>query len=64
MRLATSIFAQSPGMGALPTLYAATAPGVAGGDYYGPGGLGEMGGYPAKVGTKDTARDQAKGKGG
>jgi NAD(P)-dependent dehydrogenase (short-subunit alcohol dehydrogenase family) len=60
MRLATSIFAQPAAMGALPTLYAATAPGVASGDYYGPGGLGEMRGYPTKVGTKGTAQDQAK----
>jgi len=40
-------------------LFAATAPGVAGGDYYGPDGMGEMRGYPTKVGTKPTARDPA-----
>lgn len=57
LRLATSIFAQSAAMGALPALYAATAPGVAGGEYYGPGGMAEMGGYPAKVGTAANARD-------
>ena len=57
LRVATAIFAQSAAMGALSALYAATAPGVAGGEYYGPGGMGEMGGYPAKVGTAPTARD-------
>jgi NAD(P)-dependent dehydrogenase (short-subunit alcohol dehydrogenase family) len=58
MRVATSIFAQPAEMGALPQLYAATAPDVAGGDYYGPGGPMEMRGYPAKVGTKPTATDE------
>jgi len=58
MRVATSIFAQPAEMGALPQLYAATASDVAGGDYYGPGGPMEMRGYPAKVGTKPTAKDE------
>lgn len=58
MRAATSIFAQPAEMGALPQLYAATASDVAGGDYYGPGGPMEMRGYPAKVGTKPTAKDE------
>jgi NAD(P)-dependent dehydrogenase (short-subunit alcohol dehydrogenase family) len=58
MRVATSIFAQPAAMGALPQLYAATAPDIAGGDYIGPGGPMEMRGYPARVGTKPTARDE------
>jgi NAD(P)-dependent dehydrogenase (short-subunit alcohol dehydrogenase family) len=58
MRVATSIFAQPAHMGALPQLYAATAPDVAGGDYIGPGGLMEMRGYPAKVGCTPPARDE------
>jgi NAD(P)-dependent dehydrogenase (short-subunit alcohol dehydrogenase family) len=58
MRLATSIFAQPAAMGALPQLYAATAPDVAGGDYIGPGGPMEMRGYPAKVGCMPTAKDE------
>ena len=58
MRAATSIFAQPAEMGALPQLYAATAVDVTGGDYYGPGGPMEMRGYPAKVGTKPTAKDE------
>ncbi|TMW68946.1 hypothetical protein Poli38472_001102 [Pythium oligandrum] len=33
-------------MGALPTLYAATAPGVKNGDFYGPKGFQAMWGYP------------------
>ena len=39
--------AQSGEMGALPTLYAATAPNVKSGDYFGPGGFMRMKGYPA-----------------
>jgi NAD(P)-dependent dehydrogenase (short-subunit alcohol dehydrogenase family) len=40
------VFSQEPPGGALPTLYAATAPGVRGGDYFGPGRLFEMMGPP------------------
>jgi len=58
MRLATSIFAQPAAMGALPYLYAATAPDVTGGDYIGPGGPMEMRGYPAKVGCTPPAKDE------
>ena len=59
MRLATDIFAQPAAMGALPQLYAATAPGVEGNDYIGPGGPAEMRGYPAKVDRTPAAKDQA-----
>lgn len=59
MRLSTRLFAQPPAMGALPALYAATAPGVGGGDYYGPGGFKELKGYPVKVGCRAEARDPA-----
>ena len=41
--------AQESLAGALPTLYAATAPDVAGGDYFGPGGLFEMAGPPVRA---------------
>lgn len=58
MRLATDIFAQPAAMGALPQLYAATAPDVSGGDYYGPGGMAEMRGYPTKVGCTPQAKDE------
>ena len=43
--------------GALPQLYAATADGVASGDYYGPDGPFEMRGAPKKVGMSGAARD-------
>ena len=36
MHAAVRFFAQDPPAGALPTLYAATADGVRGGDYFGP----------------------------
>lgn len=43
------LLGQSDAEGSLPTLYAATAPGVAGGDYYGPSGPGETRGAPRLV---------------
>ncbi len=51
-------FAQSPPMGALPTLRAATDPESKGGDYYGPKGFYEMRGTPKKVGTTPAARNE------
>jgi NAD(P)-dependent dehydrogenase (short-subunit alcohol dehydrogenase family) len=59
MRLATDVFAQPAAMGALPQLYAATAPDVNGNDYIGPGGPAEMRGYPTKVDRAEAAKDQA-----
>lgn len=50
---------QTHKMGALPTLYAATAPDVRGGDYYGPGGWLELRGYPAKVRSSADSHDSA-----
>ncbi len=41
--------AQTPAIGALPTLRAATDPGVLGGQYYGPDGPGQARGYPRPV---------------
>lgn len=49
MRVSNLLFAQSADMGALPILYAATAPGVEGGFYIGPDGRGESRGYPTTV---------------
>lgn len=43
--------------GALPTLYAATAPDARGGEYYGPSGLGEMRGAPRRVNPPKAALD-------
>jgi NAD(P)-dependent dehydrogenase (short-subunit alcohol dehydrogenase family) len=54
---ANRLFAQSAAMGALPTLYAATAADVHGGDYIGPDGLGELWGSPKKVPSSARSRD-------
>ena len=53
------LFAQSAAMGALPTLRAATDPAVAGGEYYGPGGLGQAKGYPVRVSSTARSRGRA-----
>ena len=53
------LFGQSAAMGALPTLYAATAPEVHGGEYIGPGGFLHMRGYPKEVHSKKMSHDQA-----
>ncbi|WAP52847.1 oxidoreductase [Arthrobacter sp. ATA002] len=53
------LLGQSGAHGALPTLYAATAPGVRGGDFYGPGGPGQLRGTPAAVAPAPQARDAA-----
>ena len=57
MGVMNRLFAQSAAMGALPTLYAATAPDVHGGDYIGPDGPGEAWGHPRKVRASARARD-------
>lgn len=48
---------QSAAMGALPQLMAATADGVSGGAYYGPGGLFQRAGYPQRVRSSRRSRD-------
>ena len=50
---------QGADRGALPTLRAATDPGVRGGQYYGPGGIGELRGYPKVVASSDQSHDVA-----
>jgi NAD(P)-dependent dehydrogenase (short-subunit alcohol dehydrogenase family) len=55
-RLAEPLF-QSAEMGALPTLRAATDPGVLGGQYYGPDGFGEQRGYPKVVASSEASHD-------
>jgi NAD(P)-dependent dehydrogenase (short-subunit alcohol dehydrogenase family) len=57
VRMLNPFIAQTPEMGALPVLYAATAPDVQGGDYYGPNGWLELRGYPAKVRSSDRSHD-------
>jgi len=51
------LFSQSAEMGALPTLYAATAGPVRGGDYIGPDGFAENRGHPTRVRPSARARD-------
>jgi NAD(P)-dependent dehydrogenase (short-subunit alcohol dehydrogenase family) len=51
--------AQSAADGALPSLRAATAPDVVGGQYYGPDGRGEQRGAPTLVRASDAAYDTA-----
>ena len=55
--LMNRLFSQSAAMGALPSLYAATAPAVQGGDYFGPGGFAEMWGPPRKVRSSARSHD-------
>jgi NAD(P)-dependent dehydrogenase (short-subunit alcohol dehydrogenase family) len=61
MRLMTAMIAQSPAMGALPALYAATMPDAHSGDYFGPGGLKELRGYPRRVACRAEAQDASLG---
>jgi NAD(P)-dependent dehydrogenase (short-subunit alcohol dehydrogenase family) len=53
------LLTQSAEMGALPTLRAATDPGVLGGQYYGPDGFGEQRGYPKVVASSEASHDTA-----
>src|SRR5580704_17856600 len=49
---------QNAAMGSLPTLRAATDPGVEGGQYYGPDGLGEQRGHPKVVSSSAQSHDE------
>lgn len=53
------VLAQSAEMGALPSLLAATYPGLAGGSYVGPDGFLETRGHPRLVDRSPAARDDA-----
>jgi NAD(P)-dependent dehydrogenase (short-subunit alcohol dehydrogenase family) len=59
MAVTNRVLAQSGDMGALPTLYAATFPGLAGGSFIGPDGFMEQRGYPHLVTGKKSAYDEA-----
>jgi protochlorophyllide reductase len=48
---------QSAAMGALPQLYAATASDVQGGEFFGPGGLANLKGYPVRCRLAASAND-------
>ena len=52
------LIAQSADMGALPTLYAATAPDLPGGTFVGPGGRRQQRGYPTVVTAAGKAYDE------
>jgi NAD(P)-dependent dehydrogenase (short-subunit alcohol dehydrogenase family) len=52
------VWAQSADMGALPTLYAATEPGLEGGAFCGPDGFLEQRGHPEPVSMSSAARDE------
>ena len=58
MKAANAVFAQSAEGGARPLVHAATAIGVGGGDYVGPGGFMELRGAPEIVEPADRARDE------
>ncbi|MEU1729161.1 oxidoreductase [Nonomuraea sp. NPDC005692] len=54
--------AQSCAQGALPQLHAATAPGVEGGEFIGPGGMAELRGAPERVRPAPAAADPETGR--
>jgi NAD(P)-dependent dehydrogenase (short-subunit alcohol dehydrogenase family) len=56
------IVAQPDTAGAWPSLYAATTPDVAGGETYGPGGMGQRAGRPTRVRTVGRAADAEAGR--
>jgi hypothetical protein len=57
MKVSTAVIAQDDEMGTLPTLYAATQPGLEGGTYVGPDGFQEQRGHPKIVQPSARARD-------
>ncbi len=59
MTFGNRFFAQSAAMGALPEVYAATAPDVRGGDYIGPDGPLGQSGFPKKIASSRRSRDHA-----
>jgi NAD(P)-dependent dehydrogenase (short-subunit alcohol dehydrogenase family) len=57
--IGNKLFGQSAAGGALPSLYGATAPGVSGGQYFGPDGFMAQRGAPTAVSFVKAARDPA-----
>jgi NAD(P)-dependent dehydrogenase (short-subunit alcohol dehydrogenase family) len=57
-KVLVALASQSPKMGALPTLRAATDPGVRGGQYFGPSGPAEQRGYPKVVASSWPSQDE------
>jgi NAD(P)-dependent dehydrogenase (short-subunit alcohol dehydrogenase family) len=62
LRVGNAMLAQSADDGALPQLYAASAPGVEGGAFYGPSGFREARGDPTRVEATPRARDPELGR--
>jgi len=58
VRWGTKLVTQSVARGVLPQLYAATAPDVRSGEYFGPTSLGETRGAPSRVSASPAARDE------
>ena len=61
-RMFSAIATQPTEQGALNQLHAATAPGVQGGDFFGPGGTGERKGEVTRVAASKEAQDPAIGR--
>jgi NAD(P)-dependent dehydrogenase (short-subunit alcohol dehydrogenase family) len=57
LAVGNAVYAQSEEMGALPQLYAATAPDVPGGAFCGPSGFDQMRGHPTLVGSSGAGSD-------
>ncbi|MDE2509846.1 MAG: SDR family NAD(P)-dependent oxidoreductase, partial [Elusimicrobia bacterium] len=55
--LVAPLYSHSEEQGALPSLYAATMPGVIPGGYYGPDGFREMTGFPVRVDSTQRSKD-------
>lgn len=58
MKAANALVAQDAETGALPLLYAATAPDIEGGEYIGPGGLKNMRGHPERQRSSERSYDE------
>ncbi|MET9952029.1 oxidoreductase [Streptomyces sp. NPDC006339] len=61
-RVLGPLLAQAPQTGALPQLYAATAPDAEGGAFIGPDGRGELRGAPTRVALAPAAADPETGR--
>jgi NAD(P)-dependent dehydrogenase (short-subunit alcohol dehydrogenase family) len=57
MKVANAVFGQSAEQGAWPTVFAATHPGIHGGEYVGPGGIMNMRGGPEIQESSDRSLD-------
>ncbi|MEO6144981.1 MAG: oxidoreductase [Dermatophilaceae bacterium] len=62
MKISNALVAQKADRGALPQLFAATAPTVQGGQFYGPSGFQEARGAPIEVQAVAAAHDPATGR--